>query len=261
LKIASSDWLNDVRRNDLVVFIDYFGFPGDPECMARAKEQGAWILEDACQALLSEEVGRYSDFILFSPRKMVGVPEGGILVFNREIQAAASVTLEAPPSEWWLKAFSASVLRREFDLFGGNRRWFELFQETEEEGPLSPFAMSELSRKMLQHGFDYQAIAERRVKNYQLLADALAKFAIFPSLTPGVVPLGFPIRLKNRDRVREALFSNEIYPPVHWPIDGVVPDEFRDSHRLAAEIMTLPCDQRYGCDDMKRIAEVIDSLF
>lgn len=256
LSLSSSEWLDSVQPNDLVVLIDYFGFPSDPYWIKLAKERGARVLEDGCQALLSEEAGRFSDFVLFSPRKFVGVPDGGILVYNHEI-ACDAIKIETPPSAWWLKAFSASVLRRDFDLHGGNRRWFELFQETEDEGPIGPYAMSEFSRVLLQHGFDYSMIAEKRVENYELLANELREFALFPSLPSGVVPLGFPIRVKDRDRVRQVLFSHEIYPPVHWPIQGVVPEEFSDSHKLASEIMTLPCDQRYGEDDMMRMIAVV----
>lgn len=256
LSLSSSEWIESVQSNDLVVLIDYFGFPCDPYYINRAKERGAWVLEDGCQALLSEAVGRSSDFVLFSPRKFLGVPDGGILVCNHELPGDAILT-ETPPSAWWLKALSASLLRREFDLYGGDRRWYELFQETEESGPIGPYAMSELSKVLLQHGFDYPMMAEKRIRNYELLADALAEFALLPSLPGGVVPLGFPIRLKDRDRVRQALFSHEIYPPVHWAIRGVVPEEFRDSHRLASEIMTLPCDQRYGKDDMDRMIAVV----
>jgi len=85
----------------------------------------------------------------------------------------------------------------------------------------------------------------------------LSHVGIFPELPSQVVPLGFPIRLKNRDAVRQRLFNHDIYPPVHWLIQRIVPSEFRDSHRLAAEIMTLPCDQRYDSEDMHRMAQLI----
>lgn len=256
LSLSSLEWLDSIQPRDLVVLVDYFGFPCDPYCINRARERGAWVLEDGCQALLSEEVGRFSDFVLFSPRKFLGVPDGGILAYNREI-ARTAIKIETPPPAWWLKAFSASVLRREFDLYGGDRRWFELFRETEDDGPIGPYAMSEFSNMLLQNSFDYAMIAGKRIENYELLANELREFALFPSLRRGVVPLGFPIRVKGRDRVRQALFDHEIYPPVHWPIQGVVPEEFSDSHRLASEIMTLPCDQRYGKDDMKRMIAVV----
>jgi dTDP-4-amino-4,6-dideoxygalactose transaminase len=256
LTITSRAWLEDVRRGDLVILIDYFGFPCDYSCACQAKERGAWVLEDACQALLSEEVGSCSDFVLFSPRKFLGVPDGGVLALKSKL-AFPQLDLQRPPAEWWLKASLATILRREFDLHGGNRRWFELFQEVEAEAPIGNHAMSELSQTLLIHGFDYVTIAQRRIDNYQLLADQMRNLALFSNLPRNTVPLGFPIRVERRDEVRRVLFDHEIYPPIHWRIQEFVPEEFKYSHRLASEIMTLPCDQRYDDDDISRMAGLI----
>ena len=255
LNLPSLAWVDEVQVNDLVVITNYFGFPSDPECEKRVKERGAWLLVDACQALLSENIDQFADFVLYSPRKFLGVPDGGVLIINNEIPDDL-FTLKKAPTEWWLKAFTASVLRGEYDRHGGDRRWFKLFQETEVTAPIGAYAMSELSRKMLQYSFDYGLIAERRVANYELLAAQLGEFALFPALPEGVVPMGFPIHITDRDRIRQIFFSHNIYPPVHWQIAGIVPDKFHDSHRLSAEIMTLPCDQRYGEQDMERIINV-----
>ena len=256
LSVPSLEWLDNVQPNDLVVLIDYFGFPCDKTCATQAKGRGAWVLEDASQALLSETTDYFSDFILFSPRKFLGIPDGGIIRVNCDVDFN-DVDLQSPPANWWLKSFHATVLRREFDLYGGNRRWFELFQETNAEGPIGNYTISELSKMMLMHSFDYSKIAQKRIDNYQVLSEKLNGLALFPNLPLGVVPLGFPVRMKNRDRLRRALFNHQIYPPVHWPLQGVVPEEFRDSHKLVNEIMTLPCDQRYGNKDMEWMAEVI----
>lgn len=256
LSLSSLQWLERVRPDDLVVLVDYFGFPCDVACKRGVKERGAWLLEDACQALLSADVGELADFVLFSPRKFLGVPDGGVLAVRNGMPCDA-IPLENPPAAWWSKAFAASGLRREFDLHGGGRHWFELFSEAEAEGPCGAFAMSELSAMLLKQCIDYETIAARRRKNYGILAGELAGVALFPELPAGVVPLGFPVRLKGRDRVRQALFSLGIYPPVHWPIRGVVPEEFADSHLLSGEIMTVPCDQRYCEDDMRRVASAL----
>jgi hypothetical protein len=69
-----------------------------------------------------------------------------------------------------------------------------------------------------------------------------------------VVPLGFPVRLKNRDQVQQNLFKHKIYPPVHWPIKDVVPETFIESHLLSDQILTLVCDQRYDFDEMELTA-------
>jgi dTDP-4-amino-4,6-dideoxygalactose transaminase len=256
LTVQRGEWLKDVQHGDLIVVIDYFGFPADPYVAEHAKEVGALILEDACQALLTREVGQLSDFVIFSPRKFVGVPEGGILALNRP-SVLDGINLEPPPAEWWLKTLNTNIMRREFDLRGGDRQWFTFFQETERDSPVGYYSMSELSRTLLLHAFDYPTIAQRRIGNYQVLANELGEFAIFPHVPAGVVPLGFPIRLKNRDEVRQRLFDHQIYPPVHWAIQGIVPDEFKESHQLAADIMTLPCDQRYDSDDMTRMARLV----
>lgn len=256
LALPTLAWLDEVEPNDLVVLVDYFGFPGDAFCVSGIKERGAWLLEDASQALLSKEVGRFSDFVLFSPRKFLGVPDGGVLVLNHDIEFC-DFRLESPPARWWLKAFSATVQRREFDLYGGNRRWFELFQESEAESPIGFYGMSEFSKMLLRHSFDYLTIVQRRVENYRFLANSLSDLAVFPTLPPQVVPLGFPIRTRNRDRIRQILFEHDIYPAVHWPIQEIVPGRFKDSHQLAAEIMTLPCDQRYDSSDIEQMANLV----
>jgi dTDP-4-amino-4,6-dideoxygalactose transaminase len=256
LAVPSWEWIKDVKHGDIVVVIDYFGFPPDTSCVSRAKEKGAWTLEDACQALLTEEVGTLADFVVFSPRKFLGVPEGGILAPKRA-RLPDNISLEPPPAEWWLKALHANILRREFDLYGGDRRWFTLLQQTKKNSPVGYYSMSELSRILLRHAFDYPAIAQRRIRNYQVLNKELGDLALFPRLPAKVIPLGFPIRLKNRDQVRQQLFEHDIYPPIHWPVHGIVPEKFRDSHQLAADIITLPCDQRYDCDDMERMARLV----
>jgi dTDP-4-amino-4,6-dideoxygalactose transaminase len=256
LRIPSSEWLDHIQPGDLVILIEYFGFPGDVSWITQVKERRAWVLEDAAQALLSDRVGQPADFVVFSPRKSVGVPDGGILVVNCEIDLS-DVRLEKPPAKWWLKALMASVLRREFDIHGGSRYWFELFQEVETGRLIGAYAMSELSWTLLRHSFDYLAIAQRRVANYRLLLNKLGDIALFTHLPENVVPLGFPLRVRRRDSLRQILFDNQIYPPVHWPTQGIVPQEFSESHKLADEIMTLPCDQRYGGEDMERMASII----
>jgi hypothetical protein len=253
LSISEFDGLGE---GDLVVVIDYFGFPAAGWLFEYAKSRRAVVLEDACQALLTEGVGLRADFVLFSPRKFLGVPDGGILASRVDVHLPAA-SLREPPRPWMLKALEAVVLRREFDLYGGERRWFTLFRELEHECPVGYFAMSGIT-KLLLDSFDYPLIARRRRENYARLALWLQAIALFPCLPPEVAPLGFPIRLEARDRVREALFAACIYPPVHWPIADIVPERFADSHRLSCEILTLPCDQRYTPEDMDRMAGIVN---
>jgi hypothetical protein len=252
LKIPDNDRLDEIQSGDLVLFADYFGFNTWSLCGAEARHRGARIVEDACQAMLNKEFSPHSDYIIFSPRKFIGVPDGGILLAGKNAELP-DADLASSPVEWLLRATEASVLRSEFDRHGGERHWFKLFQSAEAAGPFEPCRMSDLSAAILQV-VDWTKVKERRRQNYEFLLSELGDLAIFPDLPSDVVPLGFPIRVQNRDRVRRSLFGEQIYPPLHWDIAGFVPAEFAGSHYLANEIMTLPCDQRYGRGDMQHMA-------
>ena len=87
--------------------------------------------------------------------------------------------------------------------------------------------------------------------------EKMGELALFPELTSGVVPLWFSIHVKHRDQIKQVLFDHQIYSPVHWPIEDIISEKFRESHKLSAEIMILICDQRYDSKDMKRIARIV----
>jgi hypothetical protein len=256
LCVAADNWLTEVAPGDFVVFIDYFGFNLWPDWGAEARRRGAWIVEDACQAMLNAEFCQHAHYVIFSPRKFVGVPDGGILLAQGE-SSLPEPQLPPPPAGWWLEAFEASRLRGEFDRHGGDRRWFDLFRKIDPSGPIEPARMSELTSLLLLHAINFTEVARRRRENYLVVAGALARFAMFPTLPETVVPLGFPVRLSDREVVRQALFAHEIYPPVHWSIQDVVPETFHASHRLADDIMTIPCDQRYGRAEMQQVADLV----
>ena len=259
LKIAEDAWLAKVRPGDMVVFIDYFGFNGWNRFGRQAKARGAWVVEDACQAMLNLRFSEHADYVIASPRKFVGVPDGGVLLAQNGA-GLPPVNLPPPPAEWWLDALKASQLRAAFDRHGGDREWFELYRKTDPHGPMEPMRMSELCSLLLDQAYDYGAIAADRRRNFGQLAAALPEFALFRELPDDVIPMGFPVRLRERDRVRQGLFDREIYPPVHWPIQNIVPNEFQASHRLAKEIMMLPCDQRYHGGDIERLMKEFKSL-
>jgi hypothetical protein len=258
LQTTSLEWLDQVQPGSLVILIDYFGFPCDKQVAREARARGAYVLDDASQALLSGHVGSQADYVLYSPRKTVGVPDGGIL---RSLGASSlpAVELMPPPRDLWLQGLKACVGRREFDRFGGDRSWFELFRQVEVGYPVGPYRMSELSEMLLEVGVDYAQVAEVRRANYTYLAESLGDYALFKRLDAHTVPLGFPIRVPNRDKVRQFLFDHAIYPPIHWELDRV-PQEFAESHRLSADIMTIPCDQRLEPEDIMRTADLLHSV-
>ncbi len=150
LQIIEREWRNDVREGDMVVFIDYFGFNNWDSTGAEVRAKGAWVIEDACHALVNSRFSEHADFVVCSPRKFVGVPDGGILIAQGG-EGTPVWKLENPPIVWAMDALNASVRRVMFDYATepGDNGWFSMYQRSEATAPLSPFAMSELSQFIL----------------------------------------------------------------------------------------------------------------
>jgi len=254
---GSDRWMSLAHRGDVVVVLDEFGFPNQHAGrLDKMRSRGVIIVEDACQAMLSAHVGEEADYVIFSPRKFIGVADGGIL------RTVTGVPLDLPelpsPSARWLgMAREAAERRAKFDRGSEDEGWFNLFQRVELAQPCGAYAMSNLSRSILFSITDWSEIIRRRRDNYSLLLQRLKEYALHPQLPPGVVPLGFPVVVENRDEVRQKLFAEKIYPPVHWQLAGHVPAEFAVAHRLSKHVMTLPCDQRYDSAVIQRMAEIV----
>ena len=151
-------------------------------------------------------------------------------------------------------AVAVSLKRRDFDNTGRPDDWFPLFRHVEAGFPVGLYRASDLSRMIVSSGVNYDDMRSRRLANLTRLRDSVRNYALFPDPEPDLVPCGFPVRVDPalRDRVVRRLHGEAIYVPVHWPIEGIVPAEFHDSHELTASCITLLCDQRYTPSDMDR---------
>lgn len=259
LRLENYEIIDQIEPGELFFFIDYFGFPFDRELIDELHQKEVLLLQDCCQALFADWENSQADFIIYSPRKFLGVPDGGIL-YVKNPSKLISIQLTKLPDEILLPLFFAVVLRREFDLFGGDRKWNDFFHFGEVQLTPSNYQMSEISAMLLKSAFDYQKVKTRRRENFLALAEKLEELALFPDLLSSNIPLGFPVLIHDRDKIQKALFRKNIYPPIHWKIAKDVPHEFIESHELSGSIMTLPCDQRYTREDMDYMADSLLNL-
>jgi len=255
LKVSSKNFIKEIKPRDLFLFIEYFGFPFEENIFNEVKSKRPITIKDNSQSLFSKKTNE-TDFCLYSPRKFLGVPDGGILHVNNEFEMVRK-KLQKPPFEIFFKLFSATIQRRDFDLFNNRKNWFNLFIQGEKEFTTTPYSMSEYSQVLLRFAFNYSEICNTRIENFKFLANHLRKIGIFLDLHEHVVPLGFPILIDNRNKIQELFFEKGVFPPIHWKIEGSVPSQFTESHVLSQQILTIPCDQRYNLDDMNRIVEII----
>jgi dTDP-4-amino-4,6-dideoxygalactose transaminase len=239
------------RGGDMILAVDYFGRPPNADFLDFVKRRPDLLfIEDACHAV-DTGTSRWGRWCLRSPRKLVGVPDGGFIVPADDIAAAQWSVVHAD-----LDAYQAACLRFEDEEGRANGPWHAANQRREGSQCISTRRMSRLSRELLVR-LPVQPMSDSRRSNFRILAGMLGEYGYIPEDRPTFVPLGFPVRLRTtvRERVRADLIANGIFPAVHWA-QVPSPASFSSAHALAAELLTLPCDQRYGTADMQLMAQL-----
>ena len=105
----------------------------------------------------------------------------------------------------------------------------------------------------------------QRVKNVRLLKDGLQPLVDcgrldFITNAPEKSTLYFPVLVKNRDAVQKALAEKSVFCPVIWPVPEQARNICSNSEYVADNMLAIPCDQRYGQDDMLKIVEIINMV-
>ena len=256
LHVQDLEWIESVNENDLVLFIDYFGFNLNEDALKEVKKIGAFVLQDAAQALLSTFDRGYADFVMYSPRKTLGVPDGGILKSKCDISFDDG-KLNEPPSQYVIAVYKAFFERGYYDRSGAGS-WFSYYKEAEGLNPSGAYEMTDLAQALLDRGFDYERIALQRRTNYKKLLSGLSRVAIIKELPDDVVPLGCPIMVSGRDRLLSKLHEHQFYCPVHWPLKNVVPARYEGAHELADNALTVLCDQRLSASAIDKMVQIIE---
>ena len=76
-----------------------------------------------------------------------------------------------------------------------------------------------------------------------------------------VVPLFVPIFVESkRDNIHEILHRNNIFCPIHWPVDWQKDYPGMVVSNIYFKELSLICDQRYDEEDMRLQLEMIESI-
>jgi dTDP-4-amino-4,6-dideoxygalactose transaminase len=236
-----------LRAGDAVVITAFFGRdPGaDVARLAASRPDVLWI-EDRAHAI---DPGRsaWARAAIRSPRKLIGVADGGLLLADQALPTPGGPATQRPP---------IAQMARCHDPDGHHpERWFPAFQAQEaalgvDDSPMSPATREVLERVAL------PPLAAARRANAAVLRAALPDLVLWPEAAD-FSPLVVAIRLADRDAVAASLAASGIFCPRHW---AVLPGEaagFAQAQRLARTLLSLPCDHRYDASDMARIAAAL----
>lgn len=123
------------------------------------------------------------------------------------------------------------------------------------EEPMS--AMSPVTESILR-AVDYGWARRARERNWAALHEALGASNLL-EVAASEGPFMYPYLVDDARGVRERLAERGVYVPTLWP--NVVEDCARGSvaWRYARDILPLPVDQRYGLEEMVRVATALKS--
>jgi hypothetical protein len=181
---------------------------------------------------------------VYSCRKFFGVPDGGYAACE-----GVALKLEMDVS----RERMTHILGRFEDCGSAYYRDFQANDEGFYDMPLRK--MSGLTQNILR-AVDYDAVRIVRNANYAFLEAKLGKKNRL-RLTMPDGPYCYPFYCKNGMAVKKRLAEEKIYIPTLWPNVLMKPEATALERDYAENILPLPCDQRYSCEDMNRMAEKI----
>ena len=255
LEIENTDWINNVEANDIVFFIEYFGFPVDNKIVKQIKLQDGIIVIDAAQALLSKNNRELADFVIFSPRKTIEIPNGAVIETKNK-SFLKNIKLQKPDTKSLFYIFKAYQKRTLFDN-GNKNDWFEDYKISEKNQLVGNYRIDDFSLSFLKNSIDYKNIETKRRENFRFLLKELTKVSIFKELPNEVIPLAFPILTGKREQILEQLYKNNIFAPIHWPVTY----KNRPFNKiLKVNEISLICDQRISVKSLEKTINIIKKL-
>ena len=183
---------------------------------------------------------------LYSCRKFLGVSDGAYLSTD------ARLNPEAKPLDHSMGRLEHILGRYEYDA---GTFYQKMLDNAADYHEMEIRRMSRLTGNLL-HSMDYPYIKAKREENYHLLAELLPSESIFNEVVPEG-PFAYPYYHKDGLALRKWLAGRKIFVPTYWRniIDHFGEDTME--YDWAANVLPLPCDQRYGEEEMRYIADSI----
>lgn len=254
---------------DIIIIQNYFGFETiDDECkkvLKRYQCQGAVIIEDITQSLLTDKKYEEADYYVASFRKFFAIPDGGVLISREKIDTL-EIELSDPNIE--VNAFQAYRLKQKYFNTGIpeiKKLFRDKYMKLNEQISINDklYNMSDASKDILR-SINIEFISSVRVRNYNYLYERLQEMDYIR--TPlklkdtDHIPLFFPVFIDNNEmriKLRRYLASKDIYCPIIWQRPVNLKHKVQAVENIYNCILCFPIDQRYDLEDMDRIVTTL----
>ena len=267
--LAEDNWIPEIKENDIVFIIHYFGIQ-QSFLLNKLKNSGAVVISDISMMMYNthswQQISEQSAFVLGSLRNTFPIADGGF----SSSRSHDIVGPTEPASEHFWVPRAAALLSRGGSANRGfmSRENEGLFDQAEnwlKQQPAASRKISDCSRGLFQTVSD-EDWNEQRIQthhNQAILATSLSEVISCPQVRPTrTLPdiavsefFTFLVENKARDRIKNALAEKKIFCPILWETSFL-----KQPHEISSQILSIPCDARYNANDMKHIAKQIHAL-
>lgn len=234
-----------LEPREYIVVNNYFGVK-DSYIQQIATKYGDRLIVDCAQAFFAKPLPGVKT--CYSARKFVGVSDGGVAYgCNNDLSALAEDDTSNHSQHLFIRK-----------QHGAEAGFADYRKDEEMLDNQVPKRMSSFTKDIL-NNIDYPVIVEKRRNNYSFLADELSQRNLLslPPIDTFVAPMCYPFMVENGDELRKKLIEKKVFVPRFWPNENI-PESSINSLILSKSILPLPCDQRYGKEEMNRIIEIIN---
>ena len=236
-----------LQRGDYLVYTNYFGVK-DEYVKILANHYESHLIVDNAQAWFAEPIEGVNT--IYSPRKFVGLPDGGIAYCTKQIDKnsfAQDVSFER-----------CSHLLKRIDI--GPSDGYADFRANSEQLKGQPIKqMSRLTQRMLS-SIDFEVVKGKRKKNFEYLHKGLGENNLFsiPSVDTFACPMVYPY-LTDDNSLKQKLIDSKVFVATYWPnvLEWCKLEDWE--YELTEKTAFILIDQRYGADDMQRIIDLVKS--
>lgn len=183
-----------------------------------------------------------SKICFYSPRKFVGVSDGGILYDEKYNRNSLSFKKD-------ISFERAKFLFKRLDL--NPESSYSDFKQSEDSLSSNIELISNLTKSLL-FSIDYNFVKKIRIKNFNTLKKLLPNTY---SLNSFDIPMVYPYFANLK--LREHLIKNRVFIPIYWPYMQEWCKKNSFEIYLQNHLLALPIDQRYGTKEMKYITNLI----
>lgn len=240
-----------LEKDTALLCVNYYGLCDDVVTRMQKEIAPGQLIVDNTQALFSAPTQAFAT--IYSPRKFVGLPDGGLLATR-----GPAIIMPRDEDEGSMARMEHLLVRMAGTARDGYSSFLASGHSLEDTRPLQ---MSRLTSRLLR-SIDTHVVRSRRRANFERLAAAFDPINVRQwELDPTCIPLCYPLVTAEDVRdIRKRLADSNIYVPVYWEEARQRIEDGSIEQTMLDKCLALPCDQRCTPAHIDRLIACVRSI-